>query len=92
MLSLSTPVPILLVVPTPTPLTVGWIGRPGPPLPGVEAEGSGTRLETARPLLGGLYWRERVLREPWDGGGPLYVRTSTGCEYVLLWAPGASGV
>lgn len=71
MLSLCVPELELLVVPTPTSLSVGWTGRPGPPLPGVEADGKGTRLEAPRLLLGGLCCRDLVLREPWDGGGPL---------------------
>jgi hypothetical protein len=71
MLSSCVPEPELLVVPTPTSLSVGWMGRPGPPLPGVEADGKGTRLEAPRLLLEGLCCGDLVLREPWDGEGPL---------------------
>lgn len=46
----------------------------------VEDDGKGTRLETPRLLLSGRRRDERVPLEVWDGEGPLYVRTSTGCE------------
>jgi hypothetical protein len=51
--------------------------------PARDDDGRGMRFEPPRVTLEGRYGYECAL----DGEGPLYVRTMTGCEYVLLCAP-----
>jgi hypothetical protein len=58
---------VLLLVLTPMSLRAGWMGcLEKPAAPVVEDGGRGTRLEEPRGLLDC-----RVVRDPWDGEGPL---------------------